>query len=215
MEDDQSCRDILYGTFYWNFIHSIWLYDPVDSIISIESSTSYPAGEEATEYEVGSFILTHKNDFIGAMIRWGQGIRFRGPNRIYSYWNHTALIVSEEGDLVEALTKTGATRSHISKYKDVEFTICHTNTVPLDQKQIIRFADKVVGQKYSFLNDMDVFLNFLTGNKLTLSFQNTIMCSELVARAQERSGAWFDRNTSTISPADLAQYFSVTIPTGA
>lgn len=178
----------------------------------METSKSYPAGVEAPKYRVGDFILTHHGRWIGAAIRWCQGIRFRGDKRAYTFWNHAALIVSDQGDLVEALTRTGATRSHISKYKNVEYTLVSTHAAPLDQTQIIYYADRVVGEKYGYLNDFCVFVGYLTGNKLNFGFQGQIMCSALVARAMERMGAYFNRLPDSIAPADLAQYYSVKIP---
>jgi hypothetical protein len=42
----------------------------------------------------------------------------------YARWNHTALIVAETGDLVEALS-TGVVRTNIDHYKPIERYIIH------------------------------------------------------------------------------------------
>lgn len=164
---------------------------------------------EATDFEIGDFLLTHHGRWVGAAIRWGQRLRFRGADRKYTVWNHAALVVSERGDLVEALVRTGATRSHVSKYREQEYTVCRPRVDPLDQQHILIFAGRIVGEPYGWLNDVCVFLGYLTGNRLVFGKQNSVMCSELVARAQERAGAYFDRDTATVAPADLAKAYGV------
>jgi len=174
-------------------------------------ATSYPAGVEAVHCEPGDFILTHTHGVGGALIRWGQRIRFRGQDRLYAQWNHAALIVSTAGDLVEALTRTGATRSHLAKYAHVEYTLVRSYATVIDQGQIMDFAERIVGEGYGWTNDAAAFLAFLTGWGLTVSMKGQIMCSELVARALERKGDYYDLPTCRISPAALARYHDVRI----
>ena len=178
----------------------------------MESSRSYGPGEMAPEYAVGDFILCHRKGFASACIRIGQRIapRFRGQ-REYAFWSHAALIVSSEGDLVEALTQ-GVVRSHIEDYRDVEYTLVRVHAEPLDQGQILRFASKVVGEKYGWSTILCVGLGLMTGGSLTFGFQGHMICSGLVALAEERMGAYFDRLAEDIVPADLARYYSVEIP---
>ena len=173
---------------------------------------SFAPGRAASRCDVGDFILTHHGKFAGAAIRWGQALRFHGAQRKYAYWNHAALVVSAEGDLVEALVRTGATRSHLDKYKSVEYTLVRTKAAPLDQAQIVYFADRIVGEPYGFLQDLSVFVNYATGNKLSFGHNGTIMCSALVASAQLRAGAYFDRDAPSIAPADLALAYQVEKP---
>ena len=47
----------------------------------------------------------------------------------------------------------------------------------------------------------------LTGSKLTFFIDGQFVCSGLVARALERTGSIFDRDSAHIAPADLAKYF--------
>jgi hypothetical protein len=167
------------------------------------------AGAPLPECAVGDFVLVNRGKYIGKLIRLGQAVRFRGSRRRFAQWNHAALVVSGEGDLVEALVRTGATRSHLEKYANVDYVLVRTGCVPLDQTQVLAFADGVVGQEYGFLDDFSTFLNYLTGNKVVFTTQGSIMCSQLVARALERAGAFFARNTATVAPADLAEHFGV------
>jgi uncharacterized protein YycO len=176
------------------------------------TSKSYGPGEIASEYQVGDFILCHRKGFASWCIRFGQdhSPRFAG-HREYGYWSHAALIVSEEGDLVEALTK-GVVRSHISDYQDVEYTLVRVHAAPLDQEEILRFANKVVGDEYGWTTIVCVGLGLMTGGDLTFGFEGHMICSGLVALAEERAGAVFDRLAEDIVPADLARYYDVKVP---
>lgn len=176
------------------------------------TSQSYAPGDTAHHYQVGDFILCHRKGFASACIRFGQDYspRFRG-HRAYGYWSHAALIVSEQGDLVEALTK-GVVRSHISDYAHVEYTLVRVNAEPLDQQEILRFADKIVGEKYGWSTIFCVGVGLVTGCSFTFGFQGHMICSGLVALAEERAGAYFDRLAEDIVPADLARYYNVAIP---
>ena len=40
-------------------------------------------GAQPADYDPGDFILTHGNAFFSKLIRFGQGLRFRGPDRKY------------------------------------------------------------------------------------------------------------------------------------
>jgi uncharacterized protein YycO len=158
--------------------------------------------------QVGDFILCERRGFIARCIRLGQSIRFRGPDRKYARFTHAALVVSRDGALVEATSK-GVERSHLTKFKDVPYVMVHTYTGHEDQGQILRFANRVVGEEYGYATIACCVLGLLTGGAFTFGFQGQSICSGLVARAQERSGAYFDRLAEDIMPADLARYYKV------
>ncbi len=75
-----------------------------------------PKGEQALDFKPGDFILTHNNGFIQSCIRFGQSLRFTGEDSKYAHWNHCALIVSDQGDLVESLTSEGVSQTNLAKY---------------------------------------------------------------------------------------------------
>lgn len=158
--------------------------------------------------QTGDFILIDGNHFVSGLIRFGQRIRFRGKDRPYARFNHAALVVSDSGDIVEALTK-GVVKADIGKYDPSQYVLVETHTSPEDQKQILRFADRCVGMEYGWLTIASIFFGVLTGGKLSVGYQGQSICSGLVARAQERSGAIFDRLPEDIMPADLARYYEV------
>lgn len=61
---------------------------------------------------------------------------------------------------------------------------------------------------------MSIAYSLLTGGKFTFGLEGQAICSGLVARAMERTGAIFNRTPSHIMPADLAKYYKVEPPSG-
>lgn len=176
------------------------------------TATTYPPGQAPDVYNVGDFILCHRKGFASFCIRLGQKLRYRGEDKKYAFWSHAALITSGDGEIVEALTR-GVVRNHIDVYKDTEYTIVHTHAVHLDQLQILRFADKIVGERYGWSTILCCGLKLIFGKywKFTFGFQGHAVCSGLIARAQERQGAYFELDPSDINPAQLAKYYDVSL----
>src|SRR5437773_4468430 len=67
------------------------------------------------ELQPGDFILTHGAEFFSQLIRFGQQLRFRGKDNMYTYWNHAAMVVATDGTIVEALG-AGVARRSIDAY---------------------------------------------------------------------------------------------------
>lgn len=175
----------------------------------------FPPGQSAgpSDFEPGDFILTHASGLACTLIRFGQALRFLGRNRPFAWWSHAALIVSVDGDLIEA-SGTGVQRSHLSKYAATDFQLVRLGTLASagDRAQIARYAHWALGQDYGWLTIISISLSLLTGGAFTFGFDGQSICSGLVARALERSDIIFDRSPSHIMPADLARYFSVPRP---
>ena len=168
---------------------------------------------ETSDFRRGDFILTHGNTFFSKLIRFGQKISFWGANRIYTRWSHAALIVSEDGELIEAVG-AGVKRSHINEYAPTEYHLVNLNSLAHDndREQVCAFAETTIGQPYGILTCFSIAIGLLTGCRLTFGFDGQYVCSGLVARALERTSAIFDRSPSHILPADLAKYFKVLPP---
>jgi hypothetical protein len=81
---------------------------------------------EVQEFDPGDFILTKRSGILSSLIRTGQLIRFKGK---YGKWTHAALIVSKDGDLIEASGK-GVVRSHLSQYKKNEYHLIRLGERP-------------------------------------------------------------------------------------
>lgn len=175
----------------------------------------FAAGEGARpgEYDPGDFILTHGSAFFSKLIRFGQRLRFRGNDRKYAWWNHAAMIVSAQGDLIEALGP-GVESTHIDDYKPTEYHLVRLGVLAdrHDREQVVAFAAWCRGEKYDWLTIASIAFTLLFGGKFNFGIDGETICSGLVARALERSNAIFDRTPSHIMPADLARYFNVTAP---
>ncbi|HKV88839.1 MAG TPA: hypothetical protein VJT78_12655 [Candidatus Dormibacteraeota bacterium] len=167
-------------------------------------------GDEAKDLQPGDFILTHGLGWQSSLIRFGQRVRLRGPNRRFAYWSHAAMIVGADGAIVEAEIG-GVERNNLSRYRKVEYHLIRIglSAEADDRRQAARFALECVGEPYDFLTVVSVAISLATGAKLSFGFDAHQICSGLVARALERTWAIFDREPSHIMPADLARHYAV------
>lgn len=170
----------------------------------------YGPGEEASEYEPGDFILTHRTRPIGALIRLGQKRRFRGQDAVYAHWTHCALIVERDGTLVEAQS-LGVERTPISKYRAKEFHLVRLGPEfdAEDRKRAVDYTNSQVGAAFGYLALLGASIYLLTGLPVKLMRQNHQICSELVVRALQAGGMILDADPALTLPADLAKRFDV------
>ena len=89
------------------------------------SAQSSGPGHEVVNPIPGDFILTHGKTWTSRMIRVGEKLRYWGQDRIYTRWNHAAIFVDINGDIVEALGG-GVQRRNISVYKNTEYHVIHS-----------------------------------------------------------------------------------------
>src|SRR2546426_6335287 len=82
----------------------------------------------------GDFVLTRGHGWTSWLIRVGERLRYRGKDRKFAYWNHTALFVSTNGDIIEALG-SGVTKRNISLYKPIDYHVVHLDGVSNDVRQ--------------------------------------------------------------------------------
>lgn len=186
--------------------------------VARESVEHCRAGEEAEEFAPGDFILTHGNAWTSRLIRFGQRLRIHGEDRKYTHWNHAAIVTSDDGALIEALGR-GVSRTHLSKYREAEYHLVRIGAGVQDREQAVEFAEWAAGgpggagrQRYGFLTIASIAYTLLTGGKFTFGIEGQAICSGLVARAMERTGAIFNRTPTHIMPADLAKYYTVEPP---
>jgi len=176
----------------------------------VASVERYGPGEEASEYEPGDFILTHRNRPIAAMISFGQARRFRGHDAPYAHWSHTALIVDGDGALVEA-EATGVVKTPISKYKATEYHLVRLGPEfgAEGRKRAVDYANTQLGVAFGYLALAGVSIYLLSGLPLRLMRRNHQICSELVVRALQAGGLLTDVDPALTLPADLAKRFKV------
>lgn len=168
-------------------------------------------GERAGAARPGDFILTHGGEFFSQLIRVGQQLRFHGADNQYTFWNHTALVVSDDGAIIEALGN-GVVRRSLADYDPTQYTIVRVDASDRDRLEEVDFAQRCVGAPYGWLTIASIALSLLTGAKISFGFDGQMICSGLVARALERTTAIFKHEPSHIMPAELAKAYSVQPP---
>ena len=159
----------------------------------------------------GDFILTHGDEWTSRLIRFGQNIRFRGERAKYTYWNHTALVVDEEGAIVEALG-TGVAQRSIHDYDPTQYTVVRIKASDGDRAEAAAFACASVGAKYGSVSIVSIAISLITGGTFAFAIDGQLICSGLVARALERTTAIFKHDPARIMPAELAEFFAVEPP---
>jgi uncharacterized protein YycO len=162
-------------------------------------------GEAAAGFDRGDFVLVAGTHLNSRLIRFGQKLRIRGSDRRHVKWTHAALIVDRDGSLIEAVG-TGVRRWHLDRYRNDDYVVVRLHTSDENRDEVVRFAEWALrrGSSYSRLSTVSIALSMLTGSRLTFFIDGQFVCSGLVARALERTGSIFDRDSAHIAPADLA-----------
>lgn len=172
-----------------------------------------PAGESAQQWQAGDIVLTHGSSLFAKLIGFGQRLRIHGDDRKYAWFTHAALVVGSAGELVEVMGN-GIRRSSASVYRPQDYAVVRTGAEPGDVKEMLQFADWAVSArpKYGWATIVSIGLTMLTGAKFAFFVSGEFICSGFVARAMERTGAIFSRDSAHITPADLAKYYGVLPP---
>jgi hypothetical protein len=176
-----------------------------DAVARVER---YGPGQEATEFDPGDFILTHRHTPIAQLISLGEKRRFRGADAAYAHWSHSALVVAEDGTLVEA-ESTGVRRSPISRYKAGEYHLVRLGPEFAHENRMraLEYATAQVGKAFGYLALSGAALFLVFGWPLKVMRRDHQICSGLVVRALQAGGLLRDLDPSLTLPADLAKIF--------
>jgi hypothetical protein len=173
----------------------------------------YPPGQAPTSFVPGDFSLhraTTNRGRNGATTKIGRciqaGERVRYGNTDFARWTHSALIVSETGDVCEAL-ESGVARDNIEKYRGTDYMIVHPAGSPAQRALAGEFAEGRVGDQYGVLDFAGLAVQCLFGWNLSIQIDGQFICSGLVARATEKYIAGYPRASQDMMPADLAYYW--------
>jgi len=129
-----------------------------------------------------------------------------------SQWNHASIIVEGFGPgmVVAEATAKGVVESPLYSTKDTIRIIQVEYDDEDDRLTAIAWARARTGVRYGYLNAFMCGLNnVLAGLNLAIKRTDSIICSELVAESLERAGFDFGKDSSQVSPGDLATYFGV------
>lgn len=151
----------------------------------------------------GDFILVHQTGFFDKLIQFGQSLRFPKSE---SQWNHVALVVSPDGDLIEAATE-GVKQAHISKYTQDEYKLVTVDLSPEDRLEACAFARSCINDGYNWAAFLSSAFCCLFGLNFQFGFSGEMICSGLVAKSLEHGGKILLRDADHCTPADLAEMF--------
>jgi hypothetical protein len=168
----------------------------------------YGPGDEASDFVPGDFILAHRHNFIAGLISLAQKRRFKGADTTYAHWSHSAVVVEQDGGLVEAEV-VGVLLSPVSKYRADEYHLVRLGSElsAEGRAQAVAYAREQVGQGFGFLDMLGASLYLLFGWPLRLVRRNHQICSGLVVRSLQAGGIVAQLDPALTLPADLAKLF--------
>ena len=169
----------------------------------------YEAGSEPQKFNPGDFILVSTTGILAKFIRFGQFIRYHGKMKLFSTWNHAAMIVDEEGTIIEAVGR-GVRYAHIDEYKNVEYYLVNTKLNSQSRNQAVAACKSFIKDKYGWFTIVSIAIELITGIKLQFSLNNSMICSAVVGQSLWAGGVIFNRNPYQMMPADLAAAFNIT-----
>lgn len=153
----------------------------------------------------GDVVLYHRPTF--SVFTWLIHVATR------SRWNHASIVVGQdaaEATIVAEATSAGVQINRLRDTSDVVCVIPVTFDDAEDQATAVAWAMARTGVRYGWFNAfMCGVNNVLAGLKLAIKRTDSIICSELVAEALERAGFDFGRDSSQVSPGDLATFFGI------
>ena len=169
----------------------------------------FPPGEGIDWSRPGDFILVRGTSWrskVTSAYQWGRARRTE--ERQCARWNHAALVVGNNGAIVEAGT-AGVVLQHLDKYRDEDYYYLPVGATPAQRLRAVRFAVSRIGAPYDALALAGIVLSALTRGRLRLRESQQDLCGSLVARALAHGGACFVMGPSAMTPADLAVHYGV------
>jgi hypothetical protein len=173
-----------------------------------------PAWKTATAVEPGDFVLSRAHGYRHKIIKWGQGLRIADPaDRCYREYTHAALVVSTDGDIIEAVG-SGVRRNNLDAFVPMTYEVVHITASDEDRSQAVGVAREALGRhaRYNALATVSITLWAFTGSRLIFFTDGAFTCSGLVARAMLTIGAVFSVDATRVTPAQLAIYFNAPRP---
>lgn len=161
----------------------------------------------------GDFLLSRGDHRMSRLIRFGQGLRIHGADRMHTCWTHAALIVDPDGSIIHT-TGVGVTTGNVADYQYRYRALVDIGASGADRDQVVGFARHALANHsgYNWVAFASTGLTLLTGSTFCFSMSGQYTCSGFVAEALQRTSAIFDRDAGHITPADLAKYYRVPAP---
>ncbi|TCK25216.1 hypothetical protein [Pseudonocardia endophytica] len=180
----------------------------------MDGRVAEPSPGEGTSIEPGDFVLgVARGHRKHQLIKLVQGARLAPEHRRYAGYTHAALVVSADGDLLEAFGQ-GMRLSHLDDLAMRPHQVVHVTASPEVRERVVAiglhaFAGRA---RYNALAIVSTALTSATGRPVSLSVAGTHTCSGLVAHALLAAGAVYDVDAALVTPAQLAIHFGAPQP---
>src|SRR5579872_3923290 len=120
-----------------------------------EAVQYFGRGESTSDPRPGDFILLHTSNWSSNLIHFGQKLRYHGKDSKYTFWNHAAIIINADGDIIEAVN-SGVRKRNLSEYKNTEYHLVRIKAHREDREEAINFAKYALGEKYGYLTIISI-----------------------------------------------------------
>lgn len=158
----------------------------------------------------GDIVVVHRKGFYSFIIGRGQGMRFNGEKH-YKYWTHVAVIVGDQGEIVEAVWPK-VRGNNLIEYQEAGVDFVIADITPWadvrDREQVVAFAKHAVGTEYGMLEAAGLGL-WCMGLPLHTDVGNQLICSALGAEAACRTSIIFPEEPLWMTPAHHAEFFKI------
>lgn len=185
-----------------------------------------------SDLQPGDLLLVHSGGLVGALIRFGENVRYHGWKHAFAVavgravekpedpcWaNHVAVYIGN-GQVIEALAN-GLNESPADKYvlegdhnctatpaRIAELASVRPEVTAEERAALVAFAQDQLAKHddYGWLSIASIILQILTPAKLDLSWDGAMICSAFAGRCWEHAGVILStRSALTTMPADLA-----------
>lgn len=163
-------------------------------------------------YQPGDFFLEDGKGFVSTVIRLGENIYERDQ---YCWATHAGLIVSPEGETIEA-EGNGVIRSSIDAHiaSHMRFQVVNSGLDARGRELAVEVANQWVGVSYGYITILSITFDMLSPDFFwRIRSPHSLICSELVMRALYHGGAQSPRiDFGMVKPSDLARQWQVPPP---
>jgi hypothetical protein len=140
------------------------------------------------------------------LIRWAQAAR---PSlRPYAGWTHCALCTGH-GDQIISSTTRGVYITTLSTVMGKTWRRVSIDASEIDRREAMEYARSRLHTRYGKLQILSVGAALLTGGTLAFQIDGSATCSQLCTEALQRCGYIFPHDAESMTPADLAWYFTI------
>ena len=160
-------------------------------------------------YSPGDILLVNDfsgpTDWLGGLIRDGERVRCDSDD----LWTHSAIIVSTDGKIVEAMQQ-GVMLGHVREYAHRQTKIISLPVPPKDPRRAYaaRYALGLEGEAYGVVDFISLGVSLLFRNSWSTHMDHKPICSELVARATESvTDHGYPYASERMMPGDIDRYF--------